>query len=178
MTELRTKRLVLRRCRPDDRDDFIALERDPEVMRYLNGGPVEHELVRPEDVTFLMPRGTEPEVWTACRRDDGEFVGWFGLFEDTAEQGEIGYRLRRDHWGKGLASEGAAALIGLGFDTMGFDRIVACTMTVNRASRRVMEKLGMTLVRTDLSPWQNPIAGSDEGEVWYELTRVTWARGR
>lgn len=177
MTELRSRRLVLRRCRPDDRDDFVALERDPEVMRYLHGGAVDHGQTRPEDVTFLMPRGTEPEVWTARHSGDGAFVGWFCLFEDTVEQAEIGYRLCRGAWGQGLAVEGAALLIDWGFQVGGYDRIVACTMAVNQPSRRVMERLGMTHSRTDQGNWPDPIPGAEEGEVWYQLDRSAWRAG-
>jgi hypothetical protein len=79
MTELRTTNLKLRPCISSDQSDFIDLERDPEVMRFLNGGAVDHENTDPEKVTFLMPRGTEPDVWTVQRIDDGVFVGWIFL---------------------------------------------------------------------------------------------------
>lgn len=70
MTMLQTANLKLTPCSPADRNDFIDLERDPEVMRFLNGGAVDHETTDPEKVTFLMPRGTEPGVWTARQVDN------------------------------------------------------------------------------------------------------------
>jgi RimJ/RimL family protein N-acetyltransferase len=168
---LHTQHLTLAPCRPADREDFIALERDPEVMRFLNGGKaVEGDAVDP-DATYLMPRGEEPHVWTARHRHTGAFVGWFCLWPEGEGLAELGYRLRRSEWGQGLASEGAAALIDWGFGSAGYDRIVATTMTVNHASRRVMEKLGMRHTRTEFPEWPDPIEGSDEGEVWYERTR-------
>jgi len=142
MTILQTARLTLSPCRPGDRAAFIDLERDPEVMRYLNGGhAVDQEHTDP-NATFLMPRGTEPHVWTA-RRADGGFVGWFCLWPDSEVLAELGYRLGRQHWGQGLASEGASALVDWGFRSNGYEKIVASTMAVNRGSRRVMEKIGM-----------------------------------
>ena len=87
---------------------------------------------------------------------------------------ELGYRLRRSEWGQGLAPEGAAALIDWGFASGGYDRIVATTMAVNQASRRVMEKLGMRHVRTEHGDWPDPIPGSEQGEVWYEVMRSAW----
>ncbi len=175
MPVLRTPRLTLQPCCPDDRADFIALEQDPEVMRYLNGGhPVDPELGDP-DATYLMPRGTEPQVWTARRQDGGAFVGWFCLWPDSATQAELGYRLRRAEWGQGLASEGAAALIDWGFGSNGYDVIVSTTMAVNLGSRRVMEKIGMRHTRTDMTPLPDPIPGSEHGEVWYALTRAEWS---
>jgi RimJ/RimL family protein N-acetyltransferase len=173
MAVLHTARLTLSSCSPDDCADFIALELDPEVMRYLNGGEaVDHAHVN-QDASFLMPRGTEPYVWTARRTATGAFVGWFCLWPESERLAELGYRLRRLEWGQGLASEGAAALVAWGFDSAGYDRIVACTMMVNHGSRRVMEKIGMTHART--VPYDfDPFPGSEHGEVWYELTRAAW----
>lgn len=174
MAVLQTMRLTLCPCCPDDRADFIALELDPEVMRFLNGGhPVDHDRVDP-DATFLMPRGTEPYVWTARRRSDGAFVGWFCLWPESETLAELGYRLRRMDWGQGLGAEGASALIDWGFTSAGYEKIVATTMAVNHASRRVMEKIGMTYTRTDLVDFPEPVPGSEQGEVWYELLRAEW----
>lgn len=173
MTVLQTANLVLIPCSPDDGADFIDLERDPEVMHFLNGGAVEHENVDSINVTFLMPRGTEPYVWTARRKADSVFVGWFCLFPESENLAELGFRLLRQHWGKGLASEGAAALVSWGFNIAGYDKVVACTMTVNQGSRRVMEKIGMKHARTvPLNAGNLP--GSEHGEVWYEATRAKW----
>lgn len=171
MVVLQTANLTLAPCRPSDAVDFIALERDPEVMRFLNGGPVDHERIDPKQAPFLMPRGTEPYVWTARRTADGTFVGWFCLFPETETMAEIGYRLRRACWGRGLASEGASALVEWGFTSGGYEKIVATTMGVNHSSRRVMEKIGMKLTRTDFPDFPDPIPGSEHGDVWYELTR-------
>lgn len=140
-------------------------------MRYLNGGyPVGREESDPQS-SFLMPRGTEPSVWTARLIACGGFAGWFCLSPEAPGIAELGYRFRRDRWGQGLAPEGARALIAWGFEHGGYDRITATTMAVNRASRRVMEKCGMQLLRTGHMAWDHPIPGSDEGEVWYEIVR-------
>jgi RimJ/RimL family protein N-acetyltransferase len=85
-----------------------------------------------------------------------------------------GYRLRRDAWGQGFASEGVSALAAKGFAHMRLARIVATTMAVNRASRRVLEKTGLTPVRTVYPHWRDPLPGSEFGEVEYEITRDEW----
>ena len=90
---------------------------------------------------------------------------------------EMGWRLAPETWGQGLASEGASALVHWGFETGGYDRIVATTMAVNQASRRVMEKIGMTYARTTPTESSDPIPGREHGEVWYELTRSGWIGG-
>ncbi len=84
----------------------------------------------------------ERGFWAA--EEAGRFVGWFHLrpARDTGET-ELGYRLRQDVWGRGLATEGSRALIDLAGE-----RVVARTMIANLRSRRVMEKLGMAVVRT------------------------------
>lgn len=170
MRYLQTANLRLRPCVPADCADFIDLELDPEVMRYLNGGPVDHETTDPEKVTFRMPRGIESDIWTALRIDDGTFVGWFGLSVESDGVAEIGYRLRRDAWGKGYASEAALVLVNWAFETARVEKIVACTMATNTGSRRVMEKIGMKHVRT--VPFEAAVfLGTEQGEVLYELTR-------
>jgi RimJ/RimL family protein N-acetyltransferase len=169
---LETKRLTLRPVTPADRADLIALEADPQVMRFLNGGQPVPEAGLP-DADFLTPRGTEPEVLAALDRATGRFIGWFGVFDDGLIDGlrtaEIGYRLARAGWGQGFATEGAVALIAVALDTWGFDRVRASTMAVNIGSRRVMEKAGMRHVETLFPAFSHPIVGADQGEVIYEI---------
>jgi len=99
MTTLQTPRLTLSPNTPADRDDFIALERDPQVMRFLNGGyPVDQADSDP-NAPFLMPRGDDPYVWTARRTTTNAFVGWFCLWPDNPATAELGYRLRSADWG-------------------------------------------------------------------------------
>lgn len=174
MAVLQTMRLTLSPCFPSDGADFIDLELDPEVMRFLNGGhPVDHGQSDP-DATFLMPRGTETYVWTGRRTANGAFVGWFCLWPEGEKVAELGYRLRRMDWGQGLASEGASALVDWGFRSGEYDKIVACTMAVNHASRRVLEKIGLNYVRTVHVDWADAIPGGEDGEVQYELMRSGW----
>lgn len=141
-------------------------------MRYLNGGqPVPEAGLL--DADFLTPRGEEPEVWVAHHTDSLAFVGWFALFDDGWIDGlrtaEIGYRLVRAEWGKGHATEGVQGLLETAFERLGFDRVRAETMAVNRASRRVLEKAGFRHIKT-LHPNRTlPIPGSEEGEVIYEI---------
>src|SRR5580658_8447250 len=98
-----TAHLILRPAGKSDKADLIALERDPEVMRFINGGqPTPDEGVDAE-AGFLTPRGGESGVWTAIERTPVGFVGWFSLV--PRERGaELGYRLRRSAWGCGLGS--------------------------------------------------------------------------
>ena len=87
---------------------------------------------------------------------------------------ELGYRLRKPAWGKGYASEGSRALIGKGFTEFGVQRVVAEAMAENMASRRVMEKAGLKLVRIFHQPWPYPIDGDQFGDVEYALDKADW----
>ena len=169
---LNTSRLTLRPVTPADRAEVVALEADPEVMRFLNGGRPVPE-VGQVDGDFLTPRGTEPEVLVAHERATGQFVGWFALFDDGVVDGikttEMGYRLRREAWAKGYGTEGACALVVEAFERLGFDRVRAQTMAVNTGSRRVMEKAGMRHVDTVFPAFPEPIVGDELGEVVYEI---------
>lgn len=173
MMQLTTDRLVIRPCMPEDASDFIALERDPAVMRYLTGGRRVGEDLCGLDGTFLQPRGTEPFVWTILQAPD-VFVGWVCLWPENETIAELGYRLRRETWGRGLAVEAAAALVDWGFSQASYDTIVASTMAANRASRRVLEKLGFRHQRTVSAAWAQAIPGSEWGEVFYAADRLVW----
>jgi RimJ/RimL family protein N-acetyltransferase len=174
---LQTERMSLSPCCPTDRDDFMSLELDPEVMRFFNGGNAVNHKLDHKDATFLMPRGTEDYVWTERWKTDSAFIGWFCLWPESETVGELGYRLRKIYWGQGLASEGSAALVNWGFRSDRYDRIFASTMAVNVASRRVMEKIGLRYTGAIQVDWPDAFPGSEHGEVQYELMRSDWRGG-
>jgi RimJ/RimL family protein N-acetyltransferase len=176
-----TDRMTLRRVTKDDIDLFVELDSDPAVMRYLTGGrPTPRTWVE----TVMLVRVLEeyergvPGRWLAHDRVTGEFLGWFGLDSDTSppDARELGYRLKATAWGRGLATEGSLALIEYSFTGLRLRRVWAQTMAVNRGSRRVLEKAGLRYVRTTHRDFDDPIPGTEHGEVEYELLRVEWAR--
>ncbi|TDC46852.1 N-acetyltransferase [Micromonospora sp. KC207] len=185
---LETERLRLRRFTEADADALTELDSDPEVMRYLTGGrPTPADVVRGELLPRLLAgydRCPGLGRWAAVDRVTGTFLGWFALDAPRAEpllgpvpvtQAELGYRLRRAAWGRGLATEGSRALLRHAFTALGLARVWAETMAVNTPSRRVMEKTGLRYVRTFHLHWDDPIEGTEHGEVEYELLREEWA---
>jgi RimJ/RimL family protein N-acetyltransferase len=180
---LETERLLLRRFTESDVGNLHDLDSDPEVMRFVNGGkPVSRDVIREETLPRFLSAYERFEgfgVWATIERSTGEFVGWFEFYprKDTVpEEVELGYRLRRSAWGKGFATEGSRALIRKGFTELGVRRVVAETMAVNTASRRVMEKSGLTYVRTFHQEWPDRIEGEEHGDVEYALTKADWGR--
>jgi RimJ/RimL family protein N-acetyltransferase len=180
---LETERLLLRRFTETDADVLYDLDGDPEVMRFLNGGkPRARDVIRNKILPLFLRSYERFEgfgVWAAIEKSTGEFLGWFAFHPSETggpEEVELGYRLRRSAWGKGYATEGSRALICKGFTELGVQRVVADTMTVNAASRRVMEKAGLTYVRTFHQEWPERIEGSEHGDVEYALTKADWER--
>ena len=180
---LETERLLLRRFTESDDGNLHDLHGDPEVMRFINGGrPVPRDVIRNETLPRFLRAYERFEgfgVWAAIERSTGEFVGWFEFYprkDAVPEEVELGYRLRRSAWGKGYATEGSRALIRKGFTELGVQRVVAETMTVNVASRRVMEKAGLKYVRTFHQEWSERIEGDEYGDVEYALAKVDWGR--
>jgi RimJ/RimL family protein N-acetyltransferase len=171
--QIETPRLLLRPTTLADRTELHRLEQDPEVMRYLNGGRPT-SLAPDADCGFLMPRGGEPGIWAVIERETGAFLGWVSLIPEQ-DAGQLGYRLRRAAWGRGFATEAASAVIADGFARLGLARIVAQTMAANLPSRRVMQRLGMRHVRTFFVDFQDPLPGSEQGDVEYELARADWS---
>ncbi|WP_372453597.1 GNAT family N-acetyltransferase [Pseudonocardia abyssalis] len=183
--DIETERMVLRRCTPADVDDLVALHTDPAVMRYL--GPCDETAEHVRDAVLpswhsLDELGDGFGYRVAIERDGGAFLGWF-LFRAPRKDPrpgviEVGYRLHRAAWGRGLATEGARRLVDKGFAELPIDTVVADTMTINTGSRRVMEKLGMRYVGTVHPHYDDPVPGTEHGDVLYEITRAEWAAAR
>ena len=147
---LETERLTLRRFTPDDLDDLVALDSDPAVMRYINGGrPTPRDEMRDDYLPWWLAyydRGDAWGFWAAIERETGDFLGWFHLRpnkEDPPDEPELGYRLVQSAWGKGYATEGSRAVLHWTLQQAGVQRVIATTPAWHRASLRVIEKLGM-----------------------------------
>jgi RimJ/RimL family protein N-acetyltransferase len=183
---LRTSRILLAPLSDDHLEYEIELDSDPEVMRYLgNGRARTREEVEISHRRRLAAASRVPGLGFWAGFVDAEFVGWWILEPpERADQGpidgqaELGYRLLRRHWRKGLASEGARELIRHGFEDLGLTRIFAETMAVNAASRATMATVGMEHVRTFQMDWDDPLPGSEFGEVEYAISRQRWLARR
>jgi RimJ/RimL family protein N-acetyltransferase len=180
-TFLETERLVLRRFTADDVDILVELDSDPAVMHFVTGGrPTPRREVENEILPAFLgyyERFAGYGFWAAIEKSSGRFVGWFHFRPAKGadpDEVELGYRLHRSVWGKGYATEGSRALIDKGFAELGVRRVVAFTMVVHVASRRVLEKAGLRLVRTFHQPWPDYIEGEEEGDVEYALLRSEW----
>jgi RimJ/RimL family protein N-acetyltransferase len=172
-----TERLLLRKIGEEDFEALLELDSDPEVMRYINGGVVSSR----RDVEVYMPRmlawaGDDPVGFYAAIFDR-EWVGWFHLRPSIADEAalELGYRLKRSAWGRGLATEGARGLAGLAVDELRPPWVDGCAMPENVASIAVLKKCGLRYVDDRMHP-RAPIEVAFYRAGLDEVVRGAWRR--
>jgi RimJ/RimL family protein N-acetyltransferase len=193
---LRTERLLLVPLADQHFELEVELDADPEVQRYLEGRARTRDEVAEaherrmalativDGLGYWVAFGTDGAVrgsTAPAREEDGEFIGLMMLppahgpdQPDDPTVSDLGYRLVRRYWRQGLASEASRTLLRHAFDTVGQSRVIAQTMTVNAGSRSVMEAIGMRYVRTYFVSFDEPLPGTELGEVEYEMTREMW----
>jgi RimJ/RimL family protein N-acetyltransferase len=177
---LETERLRLREFTLDDVDNLVELDADPEVAKWAPDPPTTPDSVEKALRSHYLRFYEETPgfgFWAVEEKATGAFIGWFHLRPDhghAADEPELGYRFRRSAWGKGYATEGGRALIDKAFTEHGIRRVLAETAGFHTASRRVMEKCGMRLVR-EFDAGYPPISEEDVlGDVEYAITREEW----
>ena len=142
---LRTERLRLRPAATGDLDTWLAISRDAETVWWGEPSSTREDARANLEKQIANQERHGFSLWAV--ELDGDVIGATGL-QPLAEgpEIEVGYRFLRDHWGQGYATEAARAAIRFGFDEADLDRIVAVTLPTNHASRRVMEKCGLSFV--------------------------------
>ena len=144
---LETERLVLRRITMADLDNMSRINGDAEVMRYIGDGSVwtraqsEARIRRILTVYEIFPG---LGLWIGEEKSTRRFVGAYALiYIPKTVEVEVGYRLEKSAWGRGLATEGARALVRYGMFELGLERVVGLTHPYNQASKRVLMKAGL-----------------------------------
>ncbi|GIE92986.1 GNAT family N-acetyltransferase [Paractinoplanes rishiriensis] len=173
---LATERLLLRQWRPGDREPFAAMNADPVVMRHF---PRVMTSAESDGLADRLEAGIAERgwgLWAVEVRAGGAFAGFIGLQPVTnpsmpvAPAVEIGWRLAAGFQGQGYATEGARRVVGYAFDEIALPELVSFTTVQNRASRRVMEKLGMTHDPAD--DFDHPTVPADWAERRHVLYRL------
>lgn len=177
MPVLSTARLDLRPVEVDDLGLMVELNADPRVMRFVRGraATAEETLVEwRQRLDHQSDRARGLGYWAGF--ESGTFAGWWSAssFVGRPEMSGLGYRLHATAWGRGLATEGADAMIGQAFSCLEISRVFASTMAANRGSRRVLDKVGMTHTASWAAGARTQVPGWQDGEVGYELRRAEW----
>lgn len=179
-TVFQTERLLLRTWRADDLEPFAAMSADDEVMRYF---PMRHDRAETEAHIRLITRNLEHYGfgwWAVEVPGVFDFAGFTGLFMPRFHAHftpcfEIGWRLRRDAWGQGFATEAAEACLDFAFERLGLNEVVSMAVAANRRSRAVMERLGMTRrPEDDFGHPKIPYDHALRRHVLYRLSKETW----
>jgi RimJ/RimL family protein N-acetyltransferase len=151
---LETHRLLLRRWRDSDREPFARLNSDPRVMQLF---PALLSREESDRIVGRIEAHFEKHgfgLFVAELRHEGTFIGFVGLAVPGFQASftpcvEIGWRIAAEYWNQGFATEGAREVLRYAFDSLALDEIVSFTVPANLASRRVMEKIGMTRAPED-----------------------------
>ena len=173
-TVLITERLLLRRWRVADREPFAAMNADPRVMEHFPACLTREESDELADriEAYFDQHGFG--LFAAELRATGDFIGYIGLSVPAFQAHftpcvEIGWRIAAAHWNQGLATEGARAVLEHALGTLGLPEIVSFTVPANLASRRVMEKIGMTHNPAD--DFDHPLLPEGHRLRWHVLYR-------
>ncbi len=172
MISLRTSRLLLRPLTFDDLPAYAAMHADPEVMRYYPK-VFDEEESRVDLGKFIAHREKHGfSLWAVER--EGRFLGITGLLRPSWEAHftpctEIGWRLARDAWGQGYATEAARECLRYAFEELGAPEVIALTSVPNEPSKRVMERLGMTRDPADDFDHPRLPAGPLQRHVLYRI---------
>lgn len=177
--ETATDRLLLRPWRESDREPFARLNADPRVMEHFPA-PLSRA-ASDQLMEAIQARHVERgwSQWAVELLDTGEFIGFIGLSQvkDTLPchpAVEVGWRLAAEHWGKGYATEGARAALGIAFGKLGLEEVVSFTAVGNVRSRAVMRRLGMAPDAQTFGHPSVPEGHRLREHVLYRITRKDW----
>lgn len=169
-----TERLLLREILPQDEQGLFDLDSDPEVHRYLGNEPVKSiEQIR-ELIQFIRQQYLDNGIgrWAVIDKTSGDFLGWAGLklvkeqTNNHVNYYDLGYRLIRKYWSRGIATEAAVASLNYGFKVLGAKEIYAMADCQNIGSNNVLRKVGLKFIES-----------FDYNRVkhnWYKVNRDEW----
>jgi RimJ/RimL family protein N-acetyltransferase len=154
---IETERLLLRAWQPSDNEAFAAINADPEVTRYLRG-PMRRD--ESEELLAIIRGHWQRHgfgLYAVEVKETGAFAGFVGLavpsfLPEVLPAVEVGWRLGREHWGNGYATEGARASLAHAFGPLGLRQVISIIDPQNAASIRVAERLAMRRGRDRIHP--------------------------
>lgn len=171
---LETNRLILRHLVMDDLDELYDLYLDPEITKYIPDAPRSREEAQEELEWHMHGHPSHPELglWATIHKETGKFIGRCGLLPweiDGQQEVEVAYTIARAHWGQGLGSEAARAILQYGFGKLGLTRLICLVDEENIASQKVAERIGMRFEkesRDETGPfWVYSINKNEAGHV-------------
>ena len=169
-----TERLILREILPADVEGLFQLDSDPEVHRYLGNKPVENKEQIIAAIEFIRQQyvGNGIGRWAIIDKESNNFIGWTGLkfvrelTNNHINYYDLGYRLIREYWGRGFATEAAKASLNYGFEKLNLSEIYALADYENIKSNHILTKIGLRFIETfDLNGIKHN---------WYKIEQIDW----
>jgi RimJ/RimL family protein N-acetyltransferase len=171
---IETDRLLLREITLSDVEGFWELDSDPEVHQFLGNQPVTNKEQCVEMINFIRKQYLENGIgrWAVILKSTNQFIGWAGfklIKEETnghINYYDLGYRLLKQFWGQGYATEAAIALVNYGFKNLNLNEVIAIADTRNISSINVMKKAGLKFI--------GKFMHYNTEHVWFEITKEEW----
>ncbi len=173
---LETSRLILRELLPSDDQGMFELDSDKDVHKYLGNNPVTTIEQSREIIKTIRQQYINNGIgrWAVVEKSTNNFLGWTGfklvkeLTNNHIDYYDLGYRLIKDYWGKGIATEAAKACLNYGFTELNQKIIYGMTDVNNKASRTVLEKSGLKYKET--------FSLNGVPHVWFEISKEDWQK--
>jgi RimJ/RimL family protein N-acetyltransferase len=149
---LMTERLLLKEFELSDANEMFDLNSDTDVIKFTGDKPFKNI----EEAQALITNYDQYEKykmgrWTVLAKQTNEYLGWCGLkYHEDVKEVDIGFRFHQKYWGRGYATESAAACLKYGFENLNLNRIIGRVLKENMASIKVLEKIGMKLEKEEL----------------------------
>lgn len=169
-----TDRLILREILLTDIEGMYELDSDPEVHKYLGNNPVKEKGEIIDVINFIRQQYIDNGIgrWAIIDKKTKEFIGWTGLKYVTELTNnhknyyDLGYRLRRKYWGKGIATESAKASLDYAFDKLNAKEVYAMADSKNDGSNKILKKVGLSFIETfDIDNIEHN---------WYKITKTEY----
>lgn len=175
---IETKRLILRQWKESDFEPFIKMGLDQDVMQFFPNLLTPQESLNLIQKISLLIDENGWGFWAIELKESHEFIGFIGLHNqpqqfDFSPCVEIGWRLAKEFWKQGYATEGAKAVLDYAFNVLNLDKVVSFTASINKPSETVMKRLGMQKVKNFDHP-KVPFNHELRAHVLYEITKASF----
>lgn len=156
-----TTRLSFRKHIMADMENYCAMEMDADVRRYVGGQPRTREEAEKRFMSTLTPSTSSLGMWATMLKNEDKYIGRCGIYPHMNGNGNpipgeasLGLYISKAYWGNGYATEAGQVFIRFGFEALKLERIVTMVQAGNDASVRVMDKLGLKLIGTEVGQWR------------------------
>jgi len=170
---IETERLLLRKVTLDDKEELFKLHSDPEVQKYT-GEPVVTTIEEIEK--SILSRISDYEKYgfgrlAVIHKTTNNLIGWAGLaYLPEFDKVDLGYRFKKEFWGKGYATEASRAILDYGFNRLDLNLIIAIAIVEHTNSINVMKKIGMKYDK------HAPYEAGGKDAIWYQIDKTIYSK--